>query len=82
MWTDLVKSGLIFAIGCFFFFLVIVGEYSVLTLTSYMALTVLTVSFVYLKMQTMRGNENPFKYALKSLKYYYSYIYKPEIELD
>eukprot|EP00029_Vermamoeba_vermiformis_P012943 TRINITY_DN7887_c0_g1_i1.p1 TRINITY_DN7887_c0_g1~~TRINITY_DN7887_c0_g1_i1.p1 ORF type:complete len:217 (+),score=83.97 TRINITY_DN7887_c0_g1_i1:60-710(+) len=65
MWQDLVKSGLIFAIGCFFFFLVIVGDYSVLTLTSYMALTVLTVSFVYLKMQTMRGNENPFKDRLQ-----------------
>jgi len=59
-WEEIVKSGLVFAIGNFFFFLVVIGEYSVLTLFSYMALTVLAVSFGYLKFQLVRGSENPF----------------------
>lgn len=62
-WRDLVRSGLVFSIGCFFFFLVIVGEYSCITLGSYMALTVLLVSYGYIRFQTIRGGENPFKYV-------------------
>jgi hypothetical protein len=64
-WRDLVRSGLIFSIGCFFFFLVIIGEYSTLTLGSYMMLTVLLVSYGYIKFQTMRGGENPFRDRLQ-----------------
>jgi hypothetical protein len=62
-WRDLVRTGLVFSIGCFFFFLVIVGEYNCLTLGSYMALTVLFVSYGYIKFQMIRGGENPFKYV-------------------
>lgn len=46
-WRDPVESGLVFAIVSFFYFLITFGEYSVVTLVSYLLLTGLLVSGLY-----------------------------------
>jgi len=46
-WRDPVRSGLIFGIISFVYFLLSFGDYSVVTLTSYLLLTLLIAAFVY-----------------------------------
>lgn len=46
-WQDPVQSLLLFGIGHFFFFLITYGEYSVLTLLSYLALALIAICGVY-----------------------------------
>ena len=67
-WNDPVQSALVFGIGNFFFFLITYGEYSVLTLFSYLALALIFVcgGYVYVTMLRAHFNkekaENPFQY--------------------
>jgi len=46
-WRDPIRTGLLFGIFHFVFFLVSYGEYSILTLASYCALTLLVAAFAY-----------------------------------
>jgi len=70
-WHDPVQSALVFGIGNFFFFLITYGEYSVLTLLSYLALSLIFVcgGYVYVTMLRAHFNkekaENPFQAKLK-----------------
>jgi hypothetical protein len=64
-WKDIVKSGLLFAIGNFYFFLICCGEYSVVTLSSYLLLALIGVSFGYAKFQAFKGNaQNALAYVV------------------
>jgi len=78
-WRDPVKSGLLFGILNFSYFLITYGEYSVLTLVSYLLLSLLTVcvgyaNFVVLKASWLQGKhaENPFKDRFKDAKFHVS----------
>ncbi len=69
-WRDPVKSGLLFGIFNLFFFLLTWGEYTVVTLESYLLLALLSVclgyaNYVVLKAAWIQGKhiENPFKYV-------------------
>jgi len=70
-WNDPVQSALVFGIGNFFFFLITYGEYSILTLLSYLALSLIFVcgGYVYVTMLRAHFNkekaENPFQAKLK-----------------
>mmetsp|Transcript_19517 Transcript_19517/g.21703 ORF Transcript_19517/g.21703 Transcript_19517/m.21703 type:complete len:261 (+) Transcript_19517:43-825(+) len=68
-WEDTVKSGLIFGIGNFFFFLITYGEYTIVTLVSYLLLALLLVCFGYSKFVTFRGGQNPFAERLKNIDF-------------
>jgi len=46
-WRDPIRTGLLFGIFNFAFFLITYGEYSVLTLVAYLVLAILVVSFSY-----------------------------------
>jgi len=46
-WRDPIRTGLLFGIFNFAFFLITYGEYSILTLATYCALALLTVAFAY-----------------------------------
>lgn len=46
-WRDPVRTGLLFGILNFFYFLITYGDYSVLTLISYCALAILVAAFAY-----------------------------------
>jgi len=71
-WNDPVKSALLFGIGNFFFFLITYGEYSVITLLSYLALALIVVCGVYANGVMVIAHfkkqkvENPFQAKLKS----------------
>jgi len=71
-WSDPVQSALVFGIGNFFFFLITYGEYSVLTLLSYLALALIFVCGAYVYGTMLRAHfkkekaENPFQAKLKN----------------
>jgi len=78
-WRDPVKSGLLFGIFNFFFFLISYGEYTVLTLVSYLLFSLLGVcvgyaNYVVLKASWLQGKhaENPFKERFKDAKFHLS----------
>jgi len=78
-WRDPIRSGLLFGIFNFFYILITWGDYTVLTLLSYLALTLLLVcfgyaNFVVLKASWFKGTkvENPFKERFKSTKFHVS----------
>jgi len=65
-WKDPIQSGLIFGIGNFFFFLITYGEYSVLTLFSYLLFTLLLVCYVYVNVSIfLKKAGNPFSKKLE-----------------
>jgi len=70
-WNDPVHTALVFGIGNFFFFLITYGEYSVLTLLSYLALSLILVCGLYANGMMLRAHfkkekvENPFAAKLK-----------------
>jgi len=71
-WNDPVQSALVFGIGNFFFFLITYGEYSILTLFSYLALALIFVCGAYVYGTMLRAHfkkekaENPFQAKLKN----------------
>lgn len=71
-WSDPVQSALVFGIGNFFFFLITYGEYSVLTLLSYLFLALVFVCGAYVYGTMLRAHfkkekaENPFHAKLKN----------------
>lgn len=71
-WNDPVQSALLFGIGNFFFFLITYGEYSVLTLLSYLVLVLLIVCGVFANGVQLIAHfkkekvENPFAAKLKN----------------
>jgi len=76
-WKDPVKSGLLFGILNLFYILFTWGEYSLITLTSYLLLSVLTVCFGYAKYVVLKAAwlngktvENPFKERFKNHKFH------------
>jgi len=76
-WRDPVKSGLLFGIFNFFYFLITYGEYSFLTLLSYLLLSLLGVSFAFVNYVVMRANwfqgkkvENPIKEKFKGANFH------------
>jgi len=78
-WKDPFKSGLLFGIFNFFFFLISWGEYTVVTLVSYLLLALLAVclgysNYVVLKASWIQGKhaENPFKERFKNAKFHMS----------
>jgi len=75
-WRDPVRSGLLFGIANLFYILFTWGEYSVITLVSYLLLSLLIVCFGYknyivLKAQWIGGKkvENPFLEKFKDQKF-------------
>jgi len=77
-WENPLKSGLLFAIFNFFFFLITFGEYSILTLGCYLLLALLIVCFLYVNYVQLKGawnkkqTENPFKELFKNSKFHVS----------
>jgi len=78
-WRDPVKTGLLFGIFNFFFFLYTWADYSMLTIVSYLLLTLLTICFGYsnyvvLKASWLQGKrvENPFQERFKDVKFHVS----------
>jgi len=76
-WRDPVKTGLLFGIFNFFFFLQNWADYSFVTIVSYLLLTLLCICFGYsnyvvLKAQWIQGQkvENPFKERFKDAKFH------------
>jgi len=71
-WNDPVQSALVFGIGNFFFFLITYGEYSILTLFSYLALALIFVCGAYVYGTMLRAHfkkekaENPFQAKLSN----------------
>jgi len=60
LWRDIIRSALIFVIFQFYFFLVCIAEYSVVTLGSYLALALIGASMAYSKFLAMKGNPKNF----------------------
>jgi len=78
-WRDPVKSGLLFGIFNFFFLLITYGEYSVVTLISYLFLTLLLVCFGFVNYVVLKGRwidgkkvGNPFVTKFKSSTFHIS----------
>jgi len=78
-WRDPVKTGLLFGIFNFFFFLSTFAEYSLLTIFSYLLLTLLSICFGYsnyvvLKASWLQGKrvDNPFKERFKDATFHVS----------
>jgi len=78
-WRDPVKSGLIFGIINFFYFLITWGDYTIVTLLSYLVLALLAVCFAYsnfvvLRAQWLQGKkvQNPFVERFKNEKFHIS----------
>jgi len=78
-WRDPVKSGLLFGIFNLFFFLLTWGEYTIVTLVSYLELALLSVclgyaNYVVLRASWIQGKqaENPFKERFKNAKFHIS----------
>jgi len=78
-WRDPVKTGLIFGIFNFFYFLVTFGEYSLVTLVSYLLLALLSVCFVYVNYVVLRASwfqgkrvENPLREKFKDADFHIS----------
>jgi len=76
-WRDPVKTGLLFGIFNFFFFLQNWADYSFVTIVSYLLLTLLCICFGYsnyvvLKAQWIQGQkvENPFRERFKDAKFH------------
>jgi len=76
-WRDPVKSGLLFGIVNFLFFLYAIFDYSLLTITAYVLLTLLTIAvgyanYVVLKAQWLQGQrvENPFQERFKDASFH------------
>jgi len=78
-WRDPVKTGLIFGIANFFYFLSTWGDYSDLTICCYLFLALLCIcigysNYVVLKASWLQGKsvENPFKERFKDTKFHAS----------
>jgi len=78
-WRDPVKSGLLFGIFNFFYLLITYGEYSFLTLVSYLLMTLLGVSLAYVNYVVMRASwfqgkkvDNPLKEKFKGSNFHVS----------
>jgi len=72
-WRDPVKSGLLFGIFNFFFLLITYGEYTIVTLVSYLFLALLFVCFGFVNYVVLKGRwidgkkvNNPFLTKFKS----------------
>jgi len=75
-WRDPVKTGLLFGIFNFFYFLSTWAEYSFLTIVSYLLLTLLSICFGYSNYVVLRASwlqgktvENPFKERFRDAKF-------------
>jgi len=75
LWRDPVKSGLLFGIFNFFFFLYNFGDFSLVTIFSYLLLTLLSIclgysNYIVLKASWLQGKpvENPFIERFKDVK--------------
>jgi len=85
-WHEPVQSAILFVIGNLFFFLITVGEYSVLTLTSYLALSLVLVCCVYANATMLRAYwkkenvVNPFSAKLKNPWYMSNDSLEPHAE--
>jgi len=78
-WRDPVRTGLLFGIFNFFFFLWTWGEYSFITIVSYLLLTTLSIclgyaNYVVLKASWLQGKrvENPFTERFKDANFHVS----------
>jgi len=76
-WRDPVKSGLLFGMANLFYILFTWGEYSLVTLSSYLLLSLLAVCFSYAKYVVLKASwlngktvENPFKERFKNQKFH------------
>lgn len=76
-WREPITTGLLFGIFNFFFFLITWGEYTVLTLISYLLLSLLGVCFGYVNFIVFKASwtqnkkiENPFKEKFKSATFH------------
>jgi len=79
LWKDPTRSGILFGIVNLFYFLITWGEYTLLTLFSYLFLTLLLNCFFYanyvvLKASWLQGKrvENPLKERFKNAKFHIS----------
>jgi len=79
LWRDPVRSGVVFGIINFFYFLIHFYEYTVVTLVAYLGLSLALVTlayanFVVLKAKWVQGKtvENPFKERFKDAKFHIS----------
>jgi len=85
-WHDPVQSALIFGIGNFFFFLITYGEYTVLTLLSYLALALILVCGAYVNGIQLRAHfkkepvQNPFQANLQNPYQASKYTLEPHAE--
>jgi len=77
LWRDPVRSGLLFGIANLFYILFTWGEYSVITLASYLLLSLLIVCFSYTNYIVLKGSwiqgkkvENPFVERFKNQKFH------------
>jgi len=78
-WRDPVKTGLLFGIFNFFYFLSTWGDYSMVTIFSYLFLALLSIcigysNYVVMKASWLQGKhvENPFKERFKDAKFHVS----------
>lgn len=78
-WRDPIKSGLLFGIFNFFYFLITFGEYSFLTLVSYLLLALLSVCFGYVNYVVLRASwfqgkrvDNPLKERFRNANFHVS----------
>jgi len=76
-WRDYVETGLIFVVLNFFFFLLIWGDYSIITLVSWILLSLLVAAASYVNYTLMRAQwskipnvENPLAAKLNNRKLY------------
>jgi len=76
LWRDPVKSGLLFGIFNFFFFLYNFADFSLVTIISYLLLTLLSIclgysNYIVLKASWLQGKtvENPFLERFKDVKF-------------
>jgi len=77
-WRDPVKTGLLFGIFNFFFFLQTWGDYSFITIVSYLLLTLLCICFGYSNYYVLKASwqgqtvDNPFKERFRDAKFHVS----------
>jgi len=66
-WRDPLRSTLLFAIGNLFFFLITIGQYSILTLASSIFLVVLGTAYINSLYHNFRGQPNPLEETFENV---------------
>jgi len=69
VWRDPLRSGLLFAIGNLFFFLVTFGGYSFISLGAWVFLIVIAGSLINVQFYRIRGLPNPLDDMFKNVEY-------------